>query len=170
MLLGKLDKYDVYLAALKDADEITNLLKSAASWLKENQIDQWGFLLSGGEDAEIKEAIMTEKTFIVKDQDQIIGTFTLYLSQNEWDKDIWGVQEDNAVYLHRLATDRSLKGNGLGKAMINWTKEYLKEQNVSILRLDCVGFNQKLNQFYLDCGLEKVGTSHDHSKYQAVLS
>lgn len=90
MILGKIKNYDVCLAVNNDYNDIVHLLKDTAQWLKDRKIDQWQFLLSGGEDEEIKDAINKNETFILRMNGSIVGTFTLYPKQSEWDKEIWG--------------------------------------------------------------------------------
>lgn len=162
----RLNGYEISLATSKESDQIISLLKDAAKWLKERQIDQWGFLASGGEDEGIRQAIHNKETFIVKRDGEIVATFTLYHEQTEWDQHVWGRLNDEAVYLHRLALSRSEIGSGLGKVVLQWMVNHLRNEGKSTLRLDCVGDNVKLNEFYLNNGFEMVGTSDGHSLYQ----
>lgn len=165
-LVSSLRDYEVSVATSKEADHILGLLKDAAKWLKEKGIDQWGFLADGGEDVEVRQAINNNKTFIVKRDDKIVATFTLYQTQSSWDKYIWGNLNDGAVYLHRLALTRFKIGSGLGKEVLQWLEIYLGKEGINTLRLDCVGSNNKLNEFYRNNGFEKVGTVDGHSMFQ----
>lgn len=164
-----LNGYEVSIATSRESDQIINLLKDAAGWLKENKIDQWGFLADGGEDEEIRQAINNKETFIVSRDGEIAATFTLYQQQSWWDQHTWGKINDEAVYLHRLALKRSEIGSGLGKAVLQWILTYLRNEGKSMLRLDCVEDNVKLNDFYLLNGFEKTGLSDGHSLYQKRL-
>ncbi|WP_057765187.1 GNAT family N-acetyltransferase [Cytobacillus praedii] len=165
-LLSMLRDYEVSVATSKEADHILGLLKEVAKWLKEKGIDQWGFLAGGGEDDEVRQAINNKETFIVKRDGEIVATFTLYQSQSSWDKYIWGNLNNEAVYLHRLAITRSKIGSGLGKEVLLWLETYLKKEGKNTIRLDCVGSNSKLNEFYRSNGFENVGTVDGHSMFQ----
>ncbi|WP_342599139.1 GNAT family N-acetyltransferase [Psychrobacillus sp. FSL H8-0483] len=158
--------YEVSVATSKEANQILDLLKDVAKWLKEKGIDQWGFLAGGGEDDEIRQGINNKETFIVKRNGEIVATFTLYQTQSQWDQHIWGNLKDDAVYLHRLALTHSKIGSGLGKDVLQWLETYLKNEGKNTLRLDCLGNNFKLNKFYLINGFEKVGTSDGHTIFQ----
>lgn len=161
--------YDITLATSKDEEQVISLLKEVAGWLKANEIDQWGFLAEGGEDEEIKQAILSKKTYVVKKDEALVATFTLYETQSEWDQHIWGQLNDSAVYLHRLALTSEAIGTGLGKKILYWLESYIKDKGIDTLRLDCVENNIKLNNFYQDNGYEKVGTYDEHSKFQKNL-
>lgn len=157
---------EVTFATSKEADQIVHLLKDVAKWLKEKEIDQWGFLAGGGEDDEIRQAISNKDTFIVKRDSKIVATFTLYETQSSWDKHTWGHVNDEAVYLHRLAVSRSNMGSGLGKEVLQWLEQYLKKEGKNTLRLDCVEKNNKLNDFYRSNGFEQVGIGDGHTLFQ----
>lgn len=164
-----LNGYEVSFATSGESDDIICLLKDVAKWLKEKKIDQWGFLASGGEDEEIRQAINNKETFIVRRDEEIVATFTLYQKQSWWDQHTWGKLDDKAIYLHRLALNHSEISSGLGKIVLQWLITYLRNKGKSTLRLDCVEDNNKLNDFYLFNGFEKVGTSDGHSLYQKSL-
>ncbi|SDZ37710.1 GNAT family N-acetyltransferase [Bacillus sp. 166amftsu] len=164
-----LNNYQVLVATNKDEDHVLYLLKDVASWLKENNIDQWSFLSEGGEDQEIRQAVTNGETFVIKKNEKIVGTFTLYQSQSEWDQHIWGISSDNAVYLHRLAITRSEIGSSLGNDILQWIQNYIKSEGITLIRLDCVENNNKLNAFYLNSGFEKVGINDEHSKFEKRL-
>lgn len=164
------NSYQVFLAKNEEADEIICLLKDVANWLKEEGIDQWGFLASGGEDDEIKQAINNQETFTIKKDSKLIATFTLYRQQSDWDQHTWGKLNDQAIYLHRLALQRAEIGFGLGKEVIHWLETYLRNEEIKTLRLDCVENNIQLNLFYLDNGFKKVGVSDGHSLFQKNIS
>ena len=63
--------YEVSVAARKEADQILDLLKDVAKWLKGKGIRQWEFLAEGGEDEEIRQGINNKDTFIVKKDGEI---------------------------------------------------------------------------------------------------
>ncbi|MEH6989536.1 GNAT family N-acetyltransferase [Cytobacillus firmus] len=163
------DDYDITLATSKDVEQVISLLKEAAGWLKTNEIDQWGFLAEGGEDEEIKQAILSKSTYVVRKGESLVATFTLYETQSDWDQHIWGQRNDGAVYLHRLALTSEAIGSGFGKKVLHWLEGHVKEMGITTLRLDCVENNFKLNRFYLDNGYENVGTNDEHSKFQKNL-
>ena len=159
----------IRLAQKTELNEIIQLLKDSARWLQINEIDQWSYLLSGGEDDEIELAILKNETYVVEYDNRIIGTFTISSNQSKWDLEIWGKKEDRSLYLHRLAVRNEFKGNGLGYKMIRWIEEKFSDQ-FTYLRLDCVANNQKLNKFYEAYGFTFFGSIDEFNKYEKRLS
>ncbi|GKV56138.1 N-acetyltransferase [Sporosarcina sp. NCCP-2222] len=147
-----------------DAVAVITLLKEVAAWLKANEIDQWGFLLEGGEDEEIRQAILSGDTYVVHLENEMVATFTLYPRQSEWDEYIWG-KEDQAdvLYLHRLAVAPRMMRKDLGKEILHW----ILDNHSQPIRLDCVSGHKKLAKFYAENGFTLIGESEDgHYKFQ----
>jgi GNAT superfamily N-acetyltransferase len=163
-------EFDVIKASVKDSEDILSLLKEVAYWLKDKEINQWGYLLQGGDDCEILQAIENQDTFVVLKDDVMVGTFTLSTTQSEWDQHIFGVDDTNdSLYIHRLAVFPRYMGKGIGKSILEWIEENHQSKK-TYLKLDCVADNLKLNQFYRENGFEYLGETDKHSKYQKVLS
>ncbi len=158
----------IRLAKNTETKQIVDFLREVASWLKSKEINQWSYLLSGGEDDAIERAILNKETYIAECDDQLVGTFTISPVQSDWDIDIWGERKDSSLYLHRLAVSTDYKGNGLGSEMIQWMEEMFADQYI-YLRLDCVSTNRKLNQFYQTCGYKLVGSADGFNKYEKRL-
>lgn len=159
--------YQIRKADEKEAALIIELLKEVAAWLQNNNINQWGFLLEGGEDEEITEAVINGDTYVACQDDEIIATVTLYSQKSEWDQHVWG-NEDNpeVLYLHRLAVRPQYMKNGIGKEILNWLDENIK----NTIRLDCVAHNPKLCAYYEKNGYSLTGTTADgHCKFQKVF-
>ncbi|MEK3805436.1 GNAT family N-acetyltransferase [Bacillus sp. FSL H8-0547] len=153
----------IRLAEPDESSHIIKLLRKTALWIKEQEINQWSYLLDGGEDEEIVRCIKNKETYVVQQNDKLAATFTLYPSQNEWDQEIWGHQEENAVYLHKLAVYPAYMKQGIGNVILSWIPEAVR---ADLIRLDCVADNEKLNAFYKENGFELIGVTKGHSKYQ----
>lgn len=163
-----LKPFNIKIATNNDSRNVISMLKEIAQWMKDSNINQWGFLLEGGDDEEIKQAIVNQETYIVMNGNEYVATFTLLSKQSEWDTHIWGEDNtSNALYLHRLAIVPSYMNKGLGKRILAWIEE--NTTNKEYLRLDCVAENIKLNSFYENNGFELVGITDGHSKYEKSL-
>ena len=156
------------LARNTELNQVTQLLKEAAAWLKSEGINQWSYLLSGGEDDEIERAILKGETYVAEYEGKLLGTFTISPVQSEWDFDLWGQVEGESLYLHRLAVHMEYRGHGMGNEMIRWIESEFTGQ-YTYLRLDCVANNRKLNQFYLDNDFLFVGSIDEFNKYEKRL-
>ncbi len=154
---------EIRLAETADTEEVFLVLKGAAQWLNDQKLSQWSFLLSGGEDGEIKQAILDRETYVLCDKGKVKATFTLYEGPSGWDRHIWDGEADGAIYLHRLAVHPDCMGNGLGKKAVDWI---CRKYSGTPLRLDCVGDNEKLNAYYQGIGFVLKGVTDSHSRYE----
>lgn len=162
--------FNVKKATVLESDKVIILLKDIAQWMRDKGIQQWGYLLEGGDDEEIHQAIVDQQTYIVLVNSEIIATFTLSPDQSDWDRHIFGDDRTNdSLYLHRLAVKPEYMNLGVGESLLNWIQEN-HHSNKKYIKLDCVAGNLKLNQFYRRNGFEYVGETDNHSKYQKALS
>ncbi|MHC8514600.1 GNAT family N-acetyltransferase [Sporosarcina sp. ITBMC105] len=155
--------YQIQKATEGEIVPVTQLLKEVAAWLKIKEVNQWGFLLAGGEDEEIRQAILDGATYAVWLDGELIATFTLYATQSEWDQHIWGSEDhEDVLYLHRLAIRPAYMGKGIGQELLEWIEVNLDKT----IRLDCVSNHPKLRTFYTENGFEEVGINDGHCKMQ----
>lgn len=74
------------------------------------------------------------------------------------DPQIWEEKDkEPSIYIHRITTVPAFRGRQLVKEIVNWAKQYAKEQEKKYVRLDTVGENQKLIQHYQQCGFNFLG-------------
>ncbi|PEA12311.1 GNAT family N-acetyltransferase [Bacillus thuringiensis] len=159
-------EYAIRIATENESDSIKTLLKEVAQWLQHKEVDQWQYLLGEEATAEILERIREKYTYVVLKEDEIVGTITVSPKQNEWDEHIFGKEEvSNSLYIHRFAVKRKYKGNGIGERVLQWIDENV-QCDKEYLKLDCVGRNRTLNDFYKKNGFEYVGSTDGLSKFQ----
>lgn len=153
----QLDEYYIQRATAEELDSVIDILKTAAKWIQSKGVNQWSYLLSGGEDEEIKNDLLAGKTYIVKTKDgEPVATFNISNQQNEWDLEMWGKRDDHAFYIHRLAVSQDYHHKQIGKKLLSWIDENIILDE-GYIRLDCVGNNVVLNQFYQKIGFDHVG-------------
>ncbi|EEL31315.1 MULTISPECIES: GNAT family N-acetyltransferase [Bacillus cereus group] len=159
-------EYTIRTATEEESDSIITLLREVAEWLQHKEVNQWQYLLGGEATAEILECIRNKYTYIVMKEDEIVGTITASPKQNEWDEHIFGKEEvSDSVYIHRFAVRRKYKGNGIGESILQWVEENV-QCDKEYLKLDCVGHNRTLNDFYKKNDFEYVGSTDGLSKFQ----
>ncbi|MFS8650408.1 MAG: GNAT family N-acetyltransferase [Caldibacillus sp.] len=121
-----LERYEVTRATREDAPAILNFLKEVASWVKHKNPQQWRDLLNGKLDDHIMDLIEDHETFIIREDGELVATFSLNEEQLEHDVRLWGKRDDDAVYLHKLAVSPRMIGSGLGKEIIRYAIEYVR--------------------------------------------
>ncbi|GHH99310.1 GNAT family N-acetyltransferase [Neobacillus kokaensis] len=163
------DSFQIRIATSDDRNSIIHLLKQLAQWMKDNEINQWQFLLAGGDDAEIAQAIENNETYVVMKDNDLAATFTVSTIQSDWDRELWGEDNSsNSLYLHRLGIDLNYMKIGVGRAILSWIESNFQGE-VEYVKLDCVADNMKLNHFYKNNGFELVGVTDGFNKYQKKL-
>ncbi|QJB38271.1 GNAT family N-acetyltransferase [Chitinophaga oryzae] len=71
---------------------------------------------------------------------------------------IWGEKDETpSLYLHRIATHPEYRGRGFVKQIVDWAKQYGRENGRQYLRLDTGAGNEKLNNYYVSCGFTYLG-------------
>lgn len=159
-------------AQTPDSNEILDLLVETAKWLHSKGSTQWNALLQGIDSHNTEEAIERGDVFICKSEEEIAGMVMLLRLPSEWDRRLWGTEahdDDEAIYLHRLAIRRKYANCNLGQSILNWCHQSVHFEGKSIIRLDCVANNKHLNTFYRQNGFTYIGEKDEYSLYEIRL-
>ena len=150
-------------ASSEDTPILLDILTDATHQKLNRGDMSWG--PSGWTEEEVRD-VMTESTvYLVRQNDQIIGTVSL-----QWDdEEVWGPQPPVAGYLHRLAIKDEFRGQGLGEQIVDWSAARAAENGRSSLRLDCEESNEDLCNYYKGLGFTKVGSQILNEFYTAAL-
>lgn len=74
------------------------------------------------------------------------------------DPQIWEDQEnDDSIYIHRIATNPEFRGNNFVQAIVNWSKNFAGGQHKRFIRMDTCGRNERLINHYKSCGFNFLG-------------
>lgn len=150
-------------------DEIMSLLMDAAKWFQSKGSDQWSGLLEGIDSHRTDEAVTRGDVFIATQDDVIAGMVMLLQQPSDWDRNLWDLAkeaENEAVYLHRLATNRAFQNQQLGKEIFQWCQDSIRFSGIQKIRLDCLANNPFLNDFYQSNGFIYVGEKDGYSLYE----
>jgi len=82
-----------------------------------------------------------------------VATFVLRWS----DERVWGPDDGQAGYLHRLATHPEVAGRGIGAQLIAAAGALTRECGRRWLRLDCDRDNERLRAYYEGLGFAHAG-------------
>lgn len=165
----KLDQLEIGKASIETGSKILDLLKSRAMDLRDKGSQQWSFLLTGQEDAELLDLVSRGYFYKVSQTtpQKIAATFMLSDKQEEWDIHLWGREDTiGTIYLHKLAVALEYKGEGLGDLLMDWIKQHVQELGYTKIRLDCVADSEKLRDFYEKHGFMLVKIADEHGLYE----
>lgn len=102
----------------------------------------------------IESEIQEQRQWKIIVNNQIVCVWAI----TESDPQIWEEKnEDPSIYIHRIATRADFRGRNLVKEMVVWAKSYAQQRNKHFLRMDTVGENKGLIQYYKKCGFEFLG-------------
>lgn len=74
------------------------------------------------------------------------------------DADIWEEKEnEDAIYLHRIATNPDFRGNNFVKIIADWSEKFGKKENKKFIRMDTCGQNDRLINHYKNAGFNFLG-------------
>ena len=74
------------------------------------------------------------------------------------DKEIWGEKDNNnSIYIHRLAANPAFRGNRFIDAIVPWAKAYALSKGRKYIRLDTLGNNTRLIEYYTSAGFDFLG-------------
>ncbi|MFI6125376.1 GNAT family N-acetyltransferase [Streptomyces sp. NPDC051064] len=134
-----------------------NLRLEAERWLADAGIDQWRNPQTRQPALEKwKTDIAAGRTWVVEEQGDAVATVTLAPP----DLDFWTANDepDEAVYVAKLITSRSVAGRNLGGQLLDWVGSQARQQGKPWVRLDCWRSNTKLQDFYKGEGFQHVRT------------
>ena len=64
---------------------------------------------------------------------------------------------DAAIYIHRIAVNPDFRGRKFVPAIVEWAKNYASSLGKKFVRMDTWDDNQKLIDYYTNCGFEFLG-------------
>ncbi|MGE0567009.1 MAG: GNAT family N-acetyltransferase [Bacteroidia bacterium] len=135
---------------ISDANEILTLYEAARNLQTERKMVTWPAF---------------EKTFIEKEIQEkrqwkitIDGSMACNWAICFEDKNIWSEKDKNdAIYIHRICTNPTFRGNRYIDKIVEWAKEYAKNIGKQFIRLDTLGNNTKLIEHYKSSGFDFLG-------------
>jgi ribosomal protein S18 acetylase RimI-like enzyme len=147
-----------------DIQLIAGILTEATHYKLDHGDEAWGS--EPFSDKEIQAMLAGGSVYVVYMGDDPVGTVSL-----KWEDDrIWGDQQPNAAYLHRLAIKDGLHGRHLGEKIIDWTLTEAAKNGRQFLRLDCEAKNTELCAYYEKQGFIRVRTRKiPNTSYEAAL-
>lgn len=141
----------VVLASDTDLDTVVSIYEDAAQWLLDRGIAQWPVVVPR---ELLAQRIARGETFLARYEHHAIATMSI----QEEDRLVWGDMPPDALYLHGLAVRRAFTGRRVGVALLRWAEQHAALQGKTYLRLDCMGDNLRLVQYYKDAGFTNLRT------------
>ena len=132
-------------------EELLDIMREKAKWLIKNDRGMWDISKLN------KEAIIQRydypELFVSYENKNKVGGFLLI----EYDKKYWKENRDEkAYYLHKFVVKTGFGGKGYSQRMLEWIKDYGKENGKQYIRLDYYKNRTYLRNLYLRHGFNDV--------------
>ena len=137
---------------IEDIDKIFELYKIATDFQKTKSAVPW----PNFDRILIEREIQENRQWKIVIDNQIACVWTT----TESDAQIWGKRNEEAsIYIHRISTSTNFRGRNLVNEIVKWSKNYAKQNNKKYVRMDTVGENIGLINYYKKCGFDFLGLS-----------
>jgi GNAT superfamily N-acetyltransferase len=143
---------EVRPAGPNDLERVLEILSECSLWERAHGIsDPWPYPFPA---ERVRIGLDHGEVFLAyADPDSAVATVNL-----SWeDPRFWGEQPPVAGYVHRLAVRPSHAGRSIGRWLIEWAAERVRERGRGFLRLDCLAANSRLCRYYTDQGFSPRG-------------
>ena len=133
-----------------DISGIFNLYDEAVAYQKTKFDKHW---LPFDRDM-VKKEIEEGKQWKIMEGDVMACIFAIAYD----DPFIWKEKNnDPSIYIHRIVTHPSFHGRHYVKAIVEWAKGHAKDKGKQFVRMDTWGDNEKLKDYYVNCGFDFLG-------------
>jgi GNAT superfamily N-acetyltransferase len=143
-------------ACAEDLPELLSLFDDAVAWLVRRGItQQWGttaFSEIPQMHKRFMEWIDRGELFVARSDDKLVGTLALSKVAPHYVAHLWQSFPESACYLEAFTTTRSLVGQGIGQALLQWAEHYALQQGKNTMWLDCWADNHALCGYYQRAG------------------
>ena len=137
-------------STIHDIDRIFELYDLATAYQKQVAKKHW----QGFERTLVEREISEQRQWKILVNDQIACVFMTAFN----DPFIWKERDtDPSIYIHRIATDPSFRGQHFVKHIVAWARTYAQANQLQFIRLDTGSGNEKINNYYTSCGFTYLG-------------
>jgi len=140
-----------------DLDNIMLMYKSCVKGMLANDIDQWDATYPNS--GVIMRDLIAQSYFVALENGIIIGGINIDENQDKTYLTIdWKDKKNQFLVVHRLGVKEEFWNKKIGKELMLFTENLLKERGLKSIRLDTYSGNPKAMEFYRRLGYRELGT------------
>ena len=139
-----------------ELDEIMLIIEDGREFLRQQGINQWQH---GSPSKETIEQDIKEQTSYVYEIDRnIVATAMLTNYDRDYEKypTLWS-KCDNYLVIHRIATIKNKRNQGVGRQFLSAIVEFAKKENIDYIRIDTHKDNKIMRKFLSNFGFVELG-------------
>jgi GNAT superfamily N-acetyltransferase len=152
-------------ADLRDLPTYSALGRAAQAWLRERGLSQYVPAAREENAAAIRVRVQSGTLYVVRHGGEAVGFFSLETAPSRW----WPPDAAAALYLGGMVVARSVRGQGIGRLILEWCAAQVARLERQSLRLDCHAGNPWLCQYYEAHGFRLRGRVEQHPGYVGCL-
>lgn len=159
--------HTIWTASPSELATVMDLLNARVAWLRERGSDQWSTYERW--EPEMAESIDEHRTWLLRDRrNEPVGTITL---STEGDPDFWTVDERHvpALYPAKLATRLDVRGQHLGRLLLDFARYMAVAQRLQEVRLDVWKTSAELHRYYEREGWKYLRTVEKPGRFSGAL-
>jgi len=143
-------KLEIKNSSLADVDSILALYDAAIELQTKKNMVVWPKF----ERSFVEKEIQDKRQWKIMIGNEIACNWSITFE----DKEIWGEKDDNnSIYIHRLAANPAFRGNRFIDMIVPWAKAYALSKGRKYIRLDTLGNNTRLIEYYRSAGFDFLG-------------
>lgn len=160
---------------VEDIPSVMRIIQSAQSYFRENGIPQWqnGY----PDEKQILNDIKKDGSYVLEEENQIVGTFFLTFKEEESYKKIYDgkwLNDEPYAAIHRIAIDSLLKGKGLASKLFACGEEIALSKGIKNIRIDTHEYNKSMQKAlnkngYIRCGNIFLSDGSPRIGFQKVI-
>lgn len=152
----------------EDLEAVLEVLSEAAAWLASQGIRQWRYPLPEGMPRLLQRTQASGDLIVARLAVPGAGPAAATLRFGWSHPEYWPADPEAAGYVYGLAIHPSLRGHGLGAALLDWAGAQARSRGRRYLRLDCSAGNARLRRYYEGLGFICRGEVEDED-YRGAL-
>ncbi|MBT8303469.1 MAG: GNAT family N-acetyltransferase [Bacteroidia bacterium] len=143
-------------ARAKDIDSLMEITRACAIDMISKGIHQWN------DHYPSKTAFINDlernELYVLDANETVKGCIVISTHMDEEYKPIqWLTNNNNSIYVHRLAIEPSMQGKGYAQKLMEYAERLAKRQGFKSIRLDTFSKNQRNQRFYDLRGYQRIG-------------
>ena len=139
-----------------ELDEIMLIIEDGREFLRQQGINQWQHGSPSKET--IEQGIKNQTSYVYEIDRNIVATAMITNYDRDYEKSptLWS-KCDNYLVIHRIATKKNKRNQGVGRQFLSAIEEFAKKENIDYIRIDTHKDNKIMRKLLSNFGFVELG-------------